>query len=355
MDLQRNTESPILLDYVQTEHFSQWRNLLTRSFPVPKNACFFDDFPVWDPNVVPEGPRLLRVGAFQDRKLIATTGVRIALLKAPRFSLPIALIGAVTVEESHRQQGLATQIVTLALEWAKQSGAAMAVLWGSEHSLYGRLGFELCGRQQQVSLSELDLGSTSSEKTHRDWTPALFKCLQQREMGLFLEPIDLKWVEAHRNVEWFWTGSKDQPTAFAAYGRGIDLQGMVHEWGGKKEELFRLLEEIRELYPQASLLGPPDLIQELQLNSKSAPPTECMGLIRILNPSKIFSAYRNEPLAADEDAASGNWKIRTLGTSEMIMTPAQLARFFFGPSELIGNKQPPHSPFPLWIWGLDAV
>src|SRR5206468_8828729 len=109
--------------------------------------------------------------------------------------LPVALIGAVAVAEKYRGAGLASQVVKVLTHWATEKKAALALLWGSEHTLYQRLGFELVGEQVRVPLSSLKLGS-SPAGVSQGWRPALFKALQSRVAGLLLQESDQPWIEA---------------------------------------------------------------------------------------------------------------------------------------------------------------
>ena len=278
----------------------QFSDLLDQSFPVPAGRHYFDDFPVWNPQLGAEG--VFRPELFQEGQLIAAGGVRLAALKRPGAkNLKIALIGAVVTNASDRGKGLASDIVSRCVDWAREQGAEIVLLWGSEHHLYQRLGFELTGNQVQFSLEKIMApNGPRLVQVHRGWIPGLFKLLQERSTGLILKESDRRWYEAHRNVEWFFTGSPDQPTAYAAYGRGIDLPGLIHEWGGDPGDLHEILKQIHLEKPHAMLLGPPESQDQIQ--------AELIPVVR-------------DPLC--------------------------MAKF------LRGTK--PSSPFPFWVWGLDAA
>ncbi len=258
MDVETEPRSRLFVDVIETHEAKlQFSNLLDQCFPVPQGRRFFDDFPVWDDrNPV---KNIFRMGVFDGRHLISSAAVRITSLKTSSGVAEVGLIGAVTTHPEWRSRGLASQTVSLAVDWAAERGASLAVLWSSEHAMYEKLGFKLVGHQVRVPLSSLQLGTVSA--VNHGWIPALFDCLKRREGGLVLSDEDRVWIEAHRNVEWFWTGSTERPTAYAALGRGIDLQGFVHEWGGETEALPGILSAIREKNPQAILLGSPDLLR----------------------------------------------------------------------------------------------
>lgn len=265
--------------------------LLNRAFQVPADRLFFDDFPIWDEAVVPSSDTLVRLGVFTaDRKLAASAGARMAQLSG---GLPVALIGGVATDEAYRGLGLASNLVSVAVEWAQTRGATAIFLWGSEHSLYQRLGFELMGEQVMIPLSSLPSQSPSGN-LRQGWNPALFDLMRQRRGGLILQPGDLRWISAHRGVSWYWCGREDSPDAYLALGRGIDLPGIIHEWGGKKESLRELLIAVREKHPGASLLGCPEILDSFGIASKDIP-REFVCLSRFLEPERASQAFARSP------------------------------------------------------------
>jgi predicted GNAT family N-acyltransferase len=251
------------LDSIQTpEALSQFGKLLDCTFPVPKGSHFFDDFPVWNSKL--KVLRILRLGVFHGTELVSSAAVRMAELKGPNNTpLPVAILGAVATHPDWRGKGFASQTVNAAVEWARGEKAELVMLWGSEHALYQRLGFHLCGEQIQIPLNHVKLKVPLKEQVSSGWNRAIFSRMKQRAGGLVLQDNDQIWIEAHRNVEWYYTGPSENPTAYAGYGRGIDLNGMVHEWGGKPDSLFTLLKYLREKNPTSVLLASPKQLGSL--------------------------------------------------------------------------------------------
>lgn len=237
---------------VSAEQQRSWGSLLDRCFPVPPGAHFFDDFPVW---ALPSSPSILKLGVMDGAQVVGSTGARLVQVKGVG---KCALVGAVAIDPKYRGKGFASDLVTVARDWAFQNGASQVFLWGSEHTLYERLGFKLAGLQVRVSLAGLDLG-VPAPYYGTGWTPSLYGVLGRRTGGIELTPSDLSWVEAHKNVKWFWLGASHSPTAYLALGKGIDLQGIVHEWGGEPEALRSLLAAVVAQLESSSLLFSPSL------------------------------------------------------------------------------------------------
>ncbi len=233
------------------QELDQLLALLNEGFNVPPAGCFYDDFPVWD---VKHGLELYKIGAFLEGQLLSSISVRIAQLKTNSGTVPVGLMGAVVTHPKYRGQGLVSKLIPMALEWAHKQGAKDVFLWGGEHSLYSKFGFDLCGEQFRVPLENLPQPKMDLPVS-RGWAPLLFECLKERRYGLCLSDRDYFWISAHKNVDWWWIGNEKKIRAYAALGRGIDLQGLIHEWGGEREALFYLLSEIRKKNSGLELLG----------------------------------------------------------------------------------------------------
>jgi GNAT superfamily N-acetyltransferase len=270
--------------------------LLNRAFHVPEGRSFFDDFPIWDESIVPSDESLVRLGVFSANRheLLASAGVRMARLKMPGGLLPVALIGAVATDERYRGAGLASSLVSLAVEWAESRNASVVLLWGSEHSLYRRLGFELCGEQILIPLDQIPIAEKPATLVCSGWDESIFHAMKQREGGLILNDKDLKWIVAQRSVQWFWTRNGQDCDAYIAIGRGIDLQGFVHEWGGDPKALHRLLHWLKKETPELTLLGSSQILRRFQIDPHLGK-VESLCLARVLDSGAPVARQLNWP------------------------------------------------------------
>src|SRR5690242_8439039 len=96
----------------------QFSALEDQAFAVAAPGHYLDDFPIWDPESAPPPGTVFRLGAYDGPKLVAAAGVRLAELRFPKANLTSALIGAVATAPEYRGRGLATQLVTMAVQWA---------------------------------------------------------------------------------------------------------------------------------------------------------------------------------------------------------------------------------------------
>jgi GNAT superfamily N-acetyltransferase len=342
---QTQFHAKLLSGPVAREQFSA---LLDRCFPVKPGTHFLDDFPVWDEGVGPT--KVIRIGLFEGPVLAASTGLRVVELQIGSGAVPVGIIGAVATDPSYRGKGLATHVVAAAVQQAEKVGAVAVFLWGSEHEMYQRLGFELCGEQVRAPLSALQLPPVGPPRPSTGWTPGIFRAMRARGSGLKFEESDARWLAAHKNVEWHWLGSAEAPTAYAGIGRGIDLSNMIHEWGGTTPALMSLLSHLRLTHPQVELLGSPTLLRDHGIETEAM---EFLCMARVLNPAKLFATYfPGIPFKAERTAEG--WMLTLEGACAEV-SPGELTQVML--SRASGDLLPWGKYFPLrfWLWGLDGA
>jgi N-acetylglutamate synthase-like GNAT family acetyltransferase len=244
-------------------------NLLDQCFEVPSGSHFLDDFPVWDPRFAVQGRK--QFGIFQDTRLITTASARIGHLRAGSRTIEIGIIGGVATCQGHRGRGLASQVVKSAVQWLTQRKVHCVFLWSDQEGFYKKLGFNTYGEQLTLTVKEaLNARPCRPTRVHEGWIRRLFDLIVQRTDGLVLSRSDLAWYESHKNVSWFYTGSPKEPKAFVAFGRGLDLQGYIHQWGGDPDEVKIIFQFILQKNPQALVLGSVPEFERLQMDTSGA-------------------------------------------------------------------------------------
>lgn len=352
MDLQPNTTAQFQIDSISgPDALSQFSDLLDDCFDVPRGGRFFDDFPVWN-SELGSPVSIFRVGIFRDKQLVSAAAVRLCELKSiENRTVRVAILGTVVTHLGWRGQGLATSVTSVATQWAKERGAAIVFLWGSEHSLYRRLGFEFCGYQLRVPLGQLKFSPQLEVKIQVGWNNKIFDLLKARPTGLVLLEGDRRWFERHKNVQWFYTGDQQDPQAYVAYERGIDLKKIVHEWGGPHDQVLEMIRKIYEQDSMASLLASPVHLDSFGI-SVATQEIEPLCLAKVLDPAAVFSSfYPKIPIQAVFER--GCWDLNWGLHSFSCIAEQDLAKLFFGAPEKSLQKEL-SLPFPLWFWGLDA-
>src|SRR3954452_19054407 len=80
---------------------------------------------------------------FDGGRIVATTGAYTRELTVPGAVIPCAAVTAVAVVPTHRRRGLLTALMRRQLEDLRERVDAVAILWASEASIYGRFGYAI--------------------------------------------------------------------------------------------------------------------------------------------------------------------------------------------------------------------
>ena len=233
----------------------QLNSLVSESFGYESPHSFFEDFPVW------ESPQVKRMGIFENQKLIAHVGMRFCEMQTPSgHSFSMAMVGAVATDEAFRGKGLSTKLLNEACRISEERNCDWTILWGSEHDFYKKFGFELQGEQIQAPLMELeDLPENKIPRVSRGWNPKIFDHFLKTKIGIKFTENDRLWLSNHETVNWFF---KEEPFAFAAFERGLDLPHMIHEFGGDPIALKEILAFILSLDLGATVLGTREILSD---------------------------------------------------------------------------------------------
>lgn len=255
-------------------------SLLNYVFAVPKGMSFFDDFPIWgtlgEKNIFRFGVDKWDSGA---TACAASVCGRVTQLCVGGLTYSIGLIGGVATDPARRGEGLASRLVGEMVSHLEASGARAIFLWGTEASLYLRHEFKPWGKQVRIPLRNISTDSVKKIFTFKSgWSDEIFKLMRRRESGLVLTESSVDLVKAHKHVQWFCVYDDGVPVAYAGIGKGIDLTGIIHEWGGDQEALLALIRELAIVGPDLEILGHPEMFKEFTITN--APFVEPMCLAR---------------------------------------------------------------------------
>jgi predicted acetyltransferase len=96
---------------------------------------------LWEPHRAVFEPER-NFGFAVDGRWISSTGAYTATMIVPGGSVPVAAVTLVTVAPAYRRRGLLRAMMTHQLEEIAARGAEpVALLWASEHAIYGRYGY----------------------------------------------------------------------------------------------------------------------------------------------------------------------------------------------------------------------
>ncbi|CAN5276331.1 GNAT family N-acetyltransferase [soil metagenome] len=90
--------------------------------------------------------------AYEDGTMVATLGTFSLDLTVPGATIPVGGTTQVSVLPSHRRQGLLRRLITAHLTEVGERGEAVAALWASESSIYGRFGFGTASTSLELNI-----------------------------------------------------------------------------------------------------------------------------------------------------------------------------------------------------------
>jgi hypothetical protein len=313
---------------------------------------------------------------FDDTEIVSHALIKPLIVKTPLLLLKIAGIGSVVTATSHRQQGLSRQILDDCLKSAEAQGCDIALLWTDIPDVYRKFQFELAGAVIQFNIdrtlptSATNLRFVNGNQIAPEAILALYQkhsvttLRNKEEVGKFLKI-------PNTNVYTAWS-QNNQLLAYAIEGKGADLKGHIHEWGGGIPELFALLNYIRTLTNQNPRLITPahsfNLIRKLE-ECGIAKTENFLGMIRILRPDLLCAKIKK----ASRDLGIIDMIFEKQGDHFYIGRPGHifktdsiidLTKLIFGPwqpqdihhfdaeSLNVLNKI---FPILLWMWGWDSV
>jgi GNAT superfamily N-acetyltransferase len=302
-------------------------------------------------------------------KVIAHAATKYLLVKNTFGILKIAAIGSVVTSPEHRNQGLSQKILQSSLAAAEKEGADIAILWTDLYDFYRKLGFELAGQEISVVLEttppavDCGLRFMCSEKISPD---AILRLYSQHTCGTLRTAEDIRrYLQIPNSRIYTAWNNQNELMAYAVEGKGVDLKGYIHEWGGGVPSLMPLFAHIRRVANIPITVIMPAHSQNLIRNIKNwgAVTNEgFLGMIRPVNFENLFFKVRRQArnLGMHDFVLEKTAQGVIIGTKDdqaIISDMSALTRLFFGPvdTSLLKPEFQKLFPIPLWIWGWDSV
>lgn len=313
---------------------------------------------------------------FDESKVVSHALIKPLIVKTPLLLLKVAGIGSVVTASTHRQQGLSKQILDDCIKSAETQGCDIALLWTDIPDFYRKFQFELAGSELKYVIDR-ELKTNASNLRFVQGTKvdpeALLHLYQKHRVTTLRSTEEVRKFLKIPNTQLFTAWSQNHSLlAYAIEGKGADLKGHIHEWGGQLPELFALLNFIRQTTNEnPQLLAPAHSINlKRQLESQGIKAQEnFLGMIRILRPdllcSKIKKASRD--LGISDFIFERQDDFYYIGRPDHIFKTDSLTdlnKLIFGPwqpaelhpfdesSLLILNQL---FPIDMWMWGWDSV
>ncbi len=301
--------------------------------------------------------------------VLAHAATKYIILKTHIGLLKVAAIGSVLTEPSHRNKGLSNEIMESCLASANEAGADFAILWTDLYDFYRKIGFELAGREISIVIEEAPPVGPSAVrilKSNMVSPEAILRLYQQHPCGSIrtIEDIRKNLQIPNSRVYSAW-GADNQLLAYAIEGKGADLKGYIHEWGGGVSSLMPLLGHIRnDIGHPITVIMPPyakNLIQHLR-EWKITYNEGYLGMIRPVNYQNLFNKVmrRARQLGLADfviERTENGFQVGSRADLIQLASPNEVTRLLFGPLPE-GALKPEYQklfPIDLWVWGWDSV
>ena len=311
-----------------------------------------------------------------DNEFLSGAVMKMHIMKCSMGLFKVAAIGSVVTAPEHRNKGYSQQILQQCLKGAEAQVCDFALLWSDLYEFYRKLGFELTGTEISLVIeNNFNLPATPIKIVEsKNVAPeALLKLYNYHTTGTIRTIEDIKsYLNIPNSRIYTAWDENNQILAYAVEGKGADLKGYVHEWGGLVSHLLPLFSHIRKKQDAPLTVIAPSNAQNLVRSLKpycSTVNQGYLGMIKILNYDNFFQkacryarnlGVEGFVLHKDNDVFLIGYKDKIYQTTD----EKDICRIIFGPlsekdlsefddetRDVIENL----FPIPFWAWGWDSV
>lgn len=311
-----------------------------------------------------------------EERVLSHAVMKPLIIKSPHVIFKVGAIGSVVTDDQHRGQGLSTRVINDCLKLATEQSCDIAILWTDLFDFYRKMGFELAGSEisfvidEEFDVPTSNLRFSTDPKVSPDAIYRLYSSHSVNSVRTIEETRKfLSIPETKVYTAWEANG---QLAAYAIEGKGVDLGGYIHEWGGSVSKLMALFSFIRTHKAQPYTIIVPKHSTNLieQLKTKPVMMNQgFLGMIKFVNfdqlAAKIKRAFRAEGVA--DIVLEKHPDSFVFGCGQDLYTinnETDMVRLLFGPvdyralgifKEETAQKFEKVLPLNLWIWGWDSI
>lgn len=311
-------------------------------------------------------------------EVISHAAIYFSTLRSGNLAFKVGGISSVATHSAYRGRGLGSKVMRDCIGIMRDRACHLSILWTQRQSFYRNLGYESAGSSCLFKPTALHLSNASSDCRIVPYAPArLPDIIEIHNRESFRTERTAKEYETYLALPKTRTllamrGGK--VSAYAVMGKGEDLRGCMHDWGGDPRDLLRLARELAALSETgAIMILAPTRDSELarllmQMNIPKS--SDYLAMIRVIDAEGLSSVVGNHVsglLGKDFRIVQerGGARIKIDREEETVEPERMLARVLFGPDQpsslLTGFSRETLSaldralPIPLYIWGLDSV
>ena len=326
--------------------------------------------------LAPQNIHNMRIIA-DDEKVVSHAVLKPLVIKSPHVIFKVGAIGSVVTDSGHRGQGLSTQVLQDCLKSAAEQSCDIAILWTDLFDFYRRMGFELAGTEMSFVIEDefeaLQPAGLRFSTDNKVSPEAIFRLYSGHSINSVRTIEETrKFLNIPQTKVYTCWEPDGQLAAYAIEGKGIDLGGYLHEWGGSVPKLLALLSFTRKTKGQPVTIICPrhatNLTTQLQKLSVTAN-QGFLGMIKLVQfdqlAAKIKRAFRAEGIADIVLEKHPDYYLFGIGQDLFTLNnETDVVRLLFGPVDYkaLGmfkdetcEKLSKVLPLNLWRWGWDSI
>lgn len=312
-----------------------------------------------------------------DGEILSHAVSKYLITKTPIGIFKVAAIGSVVTNPRHRNQGHSREVLESTLQAARSHGCDFAILWTDLYDFYRKLGFELAGSEVSLSIDEkfqVTPENLRIECTSQVSPESLLTIYNRHRVGTIRNIVDIRSYLQIPNMKVYTAWDQNNRLmAYAIEGKGADLSGYIHEWGGGVQELMTLFKHIQQSQNRIITVISPghseNLIRQCQ-QAGAKVNNGFLGMIKLLDTKNLFFKLKRhsrslgiEQFVMEKQGDAycfGDGKHKLFKTDQ----ESDLIRLIFGPyqtSDLYNFDEHTKNvlnqvlPIPMWIWGWDSI
>lgn len=353
-------EVPHVLDFLTKKLRSEAGWSIAAEYPTAFHASNIHNM-----RIIADGPKLLSHAVLKP-----------LIIKTPQVIFKVGAIGSVVTDEDARGQGLSSTIIKECLDAATHQNCDFTILWTNLFDFYRKFGFELAGSELSFIIEENFVTNDHQMRFSNDYrvSPEAIHRLYSTHTVSSVRSLDetRRFMSIPNTQIYTAWDPNGQLAAYAIEGKGADLKGYIHEWGGNVNKLMALFSWIRKTKNEAFTVIVPGHSENLIRHLSALPVTKnegYLGMIKITNfdqlAAKVKRAFRAEGVADIVLERHTDHYLFGIGNELFTLTNEQdMVKFLFGPvdyadlgifSEATIQKFNKVLPLKLWIWGWDSI
>ncbi len=311
----------------------------------------------------------------ENEKVLSHAVIKPLIVRSPLVNFKVGAIGSVVTESHHRNQGYSKKIMEECLAECARQECDIAMLWTNLYDFYSKMNFELGGSEISFVFEQEFAAPTAHLKIMKSSqvsAEAIQRLYNQHTVTSVRTTEDFrKFLQIPKTITYTAWDSTGQLVAYAIEGKGADLTGYIHEWGGAVSHLISLFSHIRKEKGTSFTLISPAHAHNL-INKVAAIPGVVLnqgflGMIRIVDSNSLFAkikrAARTLGVVDLVLEKRGNDTAFGIGADQVLISDDRdLVKILFGPAieiphlqENTRNTLEKFLPLPLWIWGWDSI